>query len=219
MKMITEDFVQREQNGEVVTTSLLIAEKFNKRHDRVLRKIESMSDEVFSHLKIGVAEYLDEQGKPRKMYRLNRDAFSFIAMGFTGKEADRWKLAFIDAFNQMEQHLRNMLKQEWVEHRDRAALQHQMMSHTLQEVRKLHGKVTAPYHYANESKLVNWALTGKFQKVERSLLSEESLALLASLETYNAVLLGAGHDRETRKALLKNRCLEVQQEALEVMPA
>ncbi len=217
MKMITEEFVQRERNGEVVTTSRVIAEKFGKRHDTVLRKIESMSDEVFTHLKIAVSEYVDQSGKANKMYRLNRDAFSFIAMGFTGKEADRWKLAFIDAFNQMENHLRNMLSREWAEHRDRAALQHQMMSNTLQEVRKLHGKSTEHYHYANESKLVNWALTGKFQKVERSLMSEQDLALLASLETYNAVLLGAGHDRDTRKALLKNRCAEAQQEVLEVL--
>ena len=36
------------------------------------------------------------------MYEMNRDGFAFLAMGFTGKKAEDWKLDFIDAFNLME---------------------------------------------------------------------------------------------------------------------
>jgi phage regulator Rha-like protein len=42
------------------------------------------------------------------MYRVTRDGFAILAMGFTGKEAMRWKEAYIRAFNLMEAKLRSM---------------------------------------------------------------------------------------------------------------
>lgn len=203
------DIVLKKPNGEIFTTSLLVAEKFGKQHKNVIQKIENLSEEVFTRLKIQPSYYIDDSGKSNKIYELNRDAFSFIAMGFTGKKADEWKLKYIDAFNKMERHLKNMLNNKWIEHRAEAALEYKMMSRTLQEVRKLEGKVTRDYHYANEAKLVNWALTGEFQKVDRNQLNDNDLQVLVTLEAYNAVLLGVGHDRDTRKALLKNRYAEI----------
>ena len=38
-------------------------------------------------------------------YLMNRDGFTLLAMGFTGKEALQWKLKYIAAFNEMEQAL------------------------------------------------------------------------------------------------------------------
>lgn len=94
-------------DGHVTTTSNQIAEHFGKRHDHVLRAIDRLdcSDE-FRRLNFGAADYLDEQGKPRKAYRLTRDGFTFLAMGFTGRDAARWKEAYIAAFNRMESTLR-----------------------------------------------------------------------------------------------------------------
>ncbi|MGI9701007.1 Rha family transcriptional regulator [Pseudomonas aeruginosa] len=36
---------------------------------------------------------------------MTRDGFTFLCMGFTGEEAARWKEAYINAFNKMEQAL------------------------------------------------------------------------------------------------------------------
>lgn len=36
------------------------------------------------------------------MYLMNRDGFSLLVMGFTGKNVLEWKLQYIRAFNQME---------------------------------------------------------------------------------------------------------------------
>ncbi|WXF31053.1 Rha family transcriptional regulator (plasmid) [Pseudomonas aeruginosa] len=36
---------------------------------------------------------------------MTRDGFTFLCIGFTGKEAARWKEAYINAFNKMEQAL------------------------------------------------------------------------------------------------------------------
>mgnify|MGYP002308687869 CR=1 FL=1 len=39
------------------------------------------------------------------MYLMNRDGFSLLVMGFTGKEALDWKVKYIEAFNEMEKKL------------------------------------------------------------------------------------------------------------------
>jgi Rha family phage regulatory protein len=87
-------------NGKPTTTSVVIAEKFNKRHTDVLRAISNLEcSEGFRQRNFASADYLDEQGKPRPMFEITRDGFSFLAMGFTGKDAAGWKEKFIAAFN------------------------------------------------------------------------------------------------------------------------
>lgn len=96
---------------QAVTTSLVLAEAFNKNHRDVLEKISSKinSAENSAQYKKMFAEttYTDKSGKQNKMYYLNRDGFTFIAMGFTGRKADEFKLKYIDAFNQMEEQIKS----------------------------------------------------------------------------------------------------------------
>ena len=98
-------------NKQAVTTSLVLAEAFDKRHKHVLEAISSKinSAENSAQYKKMFAEttYTDKSGKQNKMYYLNRDGFTFIAMGFTGRKADEFKLKYIDAFNKMEEQIRN----------------------------------------------------------------------------------------------------------------
>ena len=72
----------------------------------------------------------------------------------------------------------------------------------LQMVRSEQGKETKHFHYANEARLVNFALTGKFEAIDRDSLSADELDMLASLENRNSVLIGRGVDWETRKEVL-----------------
>ena len=51
--------------------------------------------------------YADSQGKAQPMYLMTRDGFSLLAMGFTGERALRFKLDFINAFNNMEAHIKS----------------------------------------------------------------------------------------------------------------
>ena len=89
------------------TTSTVIADFFGKKHHNVLRAIEQLDcSPLFRQLNFELAPYLDAQGKPRTMYRLTRDGFMWLAMGFTGAEAARWKEGFIAEFNRMEAALR-----------------------------------------------------------------------------------------------------------------
>ena len=92
------------KDGKAVTTSLKIAEVFGKRHDHVLKSIRSLDcSDDFRAPNFREAEYTDAQGKPRPMFFVTRDGFTLLAMGFTGKTAMRFKVAYIEAFNAMEQ--------------------------------------------------------------------------------------------------------------------
>jgi Rha family phage regulatory protein len=91
--------------GKAVVGSREVALRFQKKHAHILREIERIKALVpreFSRSNFGLAEYTDEQGKPRPAYLLTRDAFSLLAMGFTGKAAIIWKLKYIEAFNALE---------------------------------------------------------------------------------------------------------------------
>ncbi|WP_137169406.1 Rha family transcriptional regulator [Marinomonas sp. FW-1] len=93
-------------NNQITTTSTDLAKFFGKHHRNVLRKIESLEcSGEFSALNFELAEYKDEQDKTRPMYRITRDGFVFLAMGFIGTKAAQFKEAYINAFNQMEKQL------------------------------------------------------------------------------------------------------------------
>jgi hypothetical protein len=91
---------------------------------------------------------------------------------------------------------------DWKRLRHEAASSYKVMSDVLLESRTEDGQETQPYHYANEAKLVNWALTGEFKPLDRATLSTADLDTLAKLEARNAVLLAKGASRELRKELL-----------------
>lgn len=101
------------ENGEPTTTSLLIAETFDKNHYDVIHKIESLQQQIEdteffrSPQMFEKSKYLTSQNKLVPMYYLNRDGFTLLAMGFTGQKALEWKLKYIQAFNAMEEKLKN----------------------------------------------------------------------------------------------------------------
>ena len=93
--------------GQITATSLQVAEHFGKRHPDVLRAIRKLEvSEEFSRCNFAPRDYFDERGKVQPMYDISRDGFAMLAMGFTGKEAVRWKEAYISTFNAMEAKLR-----------------------------------------------------------------------------------------------------------------
>ena len=100
------------KDGEGTTDSLKVAEHFGKKHQNVLRKIERIIDAGSLDWAPNGAEcfrrsrYQDASGKWNTVYLMNRDGFMFLVMGFTGRKADEWRWKFIDAFNRMEQYIR-----------------------------------------------------------------------------------------------------------------
>ena len=98
-------------NGKVTTTSRKVAEIFGKKHCDVLRAIELLEvPKDFRERNFTFSEYHTQNGigktVPYKMYTITRDGFTLLAMGFTGKKAMQFKIAYIEAFNAMEAKLR-----------------------------------------------------------------------------------------------------------------
>lgn len=95
------------EHKQAVTTSLQVAETFEKRHDHLLRDIENLKEDIpnFGEM-FFLTSTKDSYGRDRKSYLMNRDGFTLLAMGFTGKKALKFKLQYIQAFNEMESYIK-----------------------------------------------------------------------------------------------------------------
>ncbi|MDR2893517.1 MAG: Rha family transcriptional regulator [Deltaproteobacteria bacterium] len=108
------------ENNKFMASSMQIAKHFGKSHNNVLRDIRNLIQDLpeewasinFEPIEENVV--LPASGGIRKdpAYRVTRDGFAMLAMGFTGKEALEWKIKYILAFNQMETALVERLQKE-----------------------------------------------------------------------------------------------------------
>ena len=105
-----KELVFRSEKGNPVTTSLLVAEKFEKNHRDVLETIRNLAAENSAAKFLFIESQYENRGKTYPMYVMNRDGFSLLVMGFTGSRALQFKLDFIEAFNKMEQIIKTNLQ-------------------------------------------------------------------------------------------------------------
>lgn len=105
---MTQDLIKINKEGKGVTTSLKVAEIFGKRHDHVLRDIETLScSGDFRLPNFGEIDYVDSKNRKYKAYEITKDGFSFLVMGYTGDKAGQFKETFINEFNKREALLTN----------------------------------------------------------------------------------------------------------------
>ncbi|MFH5206169.1 Rha family transcriptional regulator [Campylobacter coli] len=102
------------QNNQIFCTSLDVAKVFGKQHKDILEiirsKIRNKEIQNFNGRNFSPVKYRDAKGEMRPAYQLTKDGFSFIAMGLTGRKADKFKIEFINAFNEMEKLLQKEIK-------------------------------------------------------------------------------------------------------------
>lgn len=95
---------------KAVTTSVLVAEVFNKQHKDVLEAIRGLISSAENSALLGsyflASDYKASNGKTNPMYYMNRDGFTLLAVGFTGKKALQFKISYINAFNSMEEQIK-----------------------------------------------------------------------------------------------------------------
>lgn len=108
------ELVFKGQNDQVLTSSLLVAEKFGKNHrdvlDAVRELIKGCAEKSASPM-FAETTYIHEQNKQEyPMFVMNRDGFTLLAMGFNGSKALEFKLEYIKAFNEMERRLKEQQK-------------------------------------------------------------------------------------------------------------
>lgn len=183
--------------------SMMVAKMFGKRHDNVLRDIESMEcSEEFRLLNFEEIYYKDEYRRKQKAYAMTRDGFTFLVMGYRGKKAAQFKEAYINRFNQMEKFIKTL-----VETRTQFPL-------LTENIKLLHDNPKA-YHFSNECDMLNRLVLGKTAKQIRQenglekgesirpYLTESQIEILDILQKVDIGLLVSVPDFEQRKRHLE----------------
>lgn len=177
------------QHRKAVTTSLVVAEVFGKRHDTVLRSIKNLECSGAFRLRNFVeSSYQNEQSKMQPMYTITRDGFSFLAMGFTGKKAARFKERYIDAFNSMEQALLNQQNLSWQQQRLDGKAARRLETDTISRFvayATAQGSKSAKMYFVQITKMTHQALFMVKQsspKAFREMLDSMQLSFLTTAE-------------------------------------
>ena len=96
-------------DGIPTVLSTNVAAVFEKRNDNVIRDIEEILSTLPENRKDNFIETQIERPSnlgrgtvKSKAYRLTRDGFTFLVMGYTGEKAARFKWAYIDEFNRQQ---------------------------------------------------------------------------------------------------------------------
>ena len=175
------------KNDEAVCDSLQVAEKFGKEHRNVLRAIDDLLETLLkieqpSKLFIASKRKADD-GQYHRMYLMNRDGFSLLVMGFTGKNALEWKLQYIRAFNQMENFIREKSTRMWIETRKAGKFTRKAETDTIQklvEYAKEQGSSHAEKLYMRYSKLAN-KMAGITKRDEATVMQLNNLSLMENI--------------------------------------
>ncbi|EFT8775938.1 Rha family transcriptional regulator [Campylobacter jejuni] len=159
-------------NNQVFANSLFVAKIFNKRHDNIIKTIENLPNDEFKTLNFEISSSIRKNGlfeKDTKFYKITRDAFSLLVMGFTGEKAYKWKIEFIKAFNEMEKRLRNI---EYEKHDKLAFRQSLGYKSQLKQQKE---------HYENKIKALQYDLEHKKELSFKRKLSKEELLELRKI--------------------------------------
>ena len=204
-EMIPKDdygiFVDSKDTARV--DSMFVAKFFEKRHDDVLKSIRNLdcSDE-FRLRNFAETSYKDGQGKKQPCYAMTRDGFTFLAMGYRGEKAAKFKELYIRRFNEMEKFIKTLVS---------ARKEFPLLTENI----KLLYDDPKPYHFSNECDMINRIVIGMSAKqfrlehgIEkgesiRPYLTEEQINMLELLQKVDVGLLVAFPNYEDRKRHLE----------------
>ena len=204
-EMIPKDdygiFVDSKDTARV--DSMFVAKFFEKKHSHVLRDIENLDcSDDFRQSNFGLTSYKDSQGKKQPRYAMTRDGFTFLAMGYRGEKAAKFKELYIKRFNEMEKFIKTLVS---------ARKEFPLLTENI----KLLYDDPKPYHFSNECDMINRIVIGMSAKqfrLEHSIekgesirpyLTEEQINMLELLQKVDVGLLVAFPNYEDRKRHLE----------------
>lgn len=206
---VTELGVTTVDGEEVIVSSRDVADSFDKRHDHVLRDIRNIKEDVspqFWGANFERSKY-EVRGREYPEFLLSKDGCVFLVMGYEGKKAARFKEAYIEQFNRME---------ELIQNRYLARNDYAPMTNAIKEFVQSKGKTPKFYHFSNEANMLNRIVLGDTAKkycekndIPRNELRDHlpswQLQALHRLERLNTDLLHMGLEYDERKSMLKRK--------------
>ena len=157
------EIVGKRYEEKLITTSLKVAEVFEKEHKNVLQSIENLVADNSAAKFFRLTTYKN-RGKEYPMYEMDRDGFSLLVMGFTGEKALQWKIKYIEAFNKMESELKRLYteRQQWQIERDKGVVIRHILTDTIKM--KITESPNKRFAYPNYTNLIYRNLFGKTAK-------------------------------------------------------
>lgn len=190
-------------NGIPKTTSLRIAEFFEKNHQHVLRDIENLDcSPEFNQSNFGRIKYKDIRGRNQPAYEMTKNGFMFLVMGYTGAKAAKIKEEYIKRFDEMESFIASL---------NAARGDFDLLTDA---IRDAFGANTPSHIYSNEINMLNKLVTGMTAKqfkekhnIEkggsiRPYLTQEQLDALDKLQRVDIGFLEAFPNYQDRKLRL-----------------
>jgi Rha family phage regulatory protein len=175
---------------QAVTTSVIVAKVFGKRHKDVLKAIANLltdlEGEGISRRSFAPRDYTDERGRTHLMYEMDRDGYSLLAMGFNGRKALKFKTQYIAAFNEIERALRHRENLSWQDQRTGNKIGRRAETDTLArfvEYATAQGSQSARLYYVNVTKMTHQTLNLVKQASPQSLRDTIDAMQLAFLTT------------------------------------
>lgn len=195
---------------KLVTTSIMVAEVFEREHKSVLEAIRNLTAEK-SAAKFFTEKTYKSRGKEYPMYEMDRDGFSLLVMGFNGEKALQWKLKYIEAFNKMEEELKRIYteRQQWQIERDKGVVIRHILTDTIKM--KIADSPNKRFPYPNYTNMIYRTLFGKNTKEleeeygvkprenVRDYFTGDALARVQSMEMLVSSLINCGWGYEQIK--------------------
>lgn len=203
-----KDFGVTAFDGIPVVSTRRVSEVFGKRHDNILRDIQTTIDSLLkieepNWNKNFIPSVYKDRGKKYPEYLLTKDGFTLLAMGFTGMAAMRFKIDYINRFNEMEQLIANL---------NIARLEYPALTDAI----KMIHEEPKFYHFSNEADMINRLVLGMPAKQFRLLygvkkgesirkyLQPWQIEAIQLLQRFDVGLVVAVPDFKRRKEILRN---------------
>lgn len=213
------EIIGKRNEEKIVTTSLKVAEVFEREHKNVLQTIENLVANNQAAKFFNTTTYKN-RGKDYPMYEMDRDGFSLLVMGFTGEKALKWKLDYINAFNAMENELKRIYteRQQWQIERDKGVVIRHILTDTIKM--KISESPNKRFAYPNYTNLIYRTLFGKNAKeLEqeygvkakenlRDFFTGEDLAKVQSTEMLVSSLINCGWGYEQIKNFVQENSIK-----------
>lgn len=194
------------EDGKMMTTSRQVAKVFGRNHKDILKAINNLDvPEEFTMKEYAPRNFITEKGNTYQEIVMTRDGFTLLVMGFMGKEAMKWKLKYLAAFNAMEEELlKRDNKLEWKQ----ARLQSTTARKSFTEIVKQfvdyatsQGSQSAGRYYANLTKMEYAALglidySSKVPDGFRNTLDAMELSYLTAAEYIARQAFEAGMEKK-----------------------
>ena len=196
------------KKAKIITTSVKIAEYFNRRHDNILRAIEKLDcSESFKLLNYEVTYFNDKSNRMTKLYNITKDGFLFLVMGFRGEKAAEIKEAFINEFNEKSKFIENMIinynSEEWKQTRNenkKIRLKETDEIKKMIEYARENGSENADNYYTHFSNLI-WkklfTIEPGYENIDRNFLTTEQLIIVSNAENIIRKSIKKGLDNKS----------------------